>query len=291
MGQNVKKTKISFFNANFTPIASVTLVLMLCGLVALLMLAGKNLTNTVKENIGFNVVLNDNATSEQINSLKTNWEKASYTKDIEYISKEQALKEYETLTGENLMDITGVNPLCAEFNVRVKAQYAAVDSLQKITAPLLNNPAVSEINIQKNLIDKINKNINNLALVLIAVAAILLIISIVLINNTIRISIYSQRFLIYTMKLVGAKAGFIRKPFIIKHLRNGFIAGILAALILAGAYIYMQTFNDLIGLISTIEIAIVIACILLLGMMISSLAALFATNKFLNQDYDSLFLQ
>lgn len=291
MAEKIKKSGVSFFNANLTPIISVALVLLLLGLVALMAIAGKNLTNQIKENIGFDVVISDSATPQDVDNMQKLWKSAYYTSSVKYISKEEALSAWEKETGENLMQTLGVNPLSAEFEVRVKPQYASVDSLNKIEKGIQNVPGIESIEMQRDLVRAIDNNINHIALVLTGIAAILLIISFALINNTVRLTVYSKRFLIHTMKLVGAKSGFIRKPIIISNVINGVIASFVAILAIGVSLFYAVDFVDvdIMALLPTEMIVYVCAGIVVLGIVLCASAAFLAANKFIRLDYDDLF--
>ncbi|MEG1538961.1 MAG: permease-like cell division protein FtsX, partial [Muribaculaceae bacterium] len=232
----------------------------------------------------------DTATEPQINTLKQMWNHAPYISSVKYISKEDGLRSWEAETGENLVEMLGVNPLNAEFEVRVKSKYASVDSLNKIVKQLNNNPAIESIAMQRELIDSINNNIANIALVLAIIAGVLMIISFALINNTVRLTVYSKRFIIHTMKLVGAKAGFIRKPFIISNIINGIIAGIIAIVILCICIYYtLQIDNSVAELVSQEMLWCVCGGIIILGMLLCGIAAFLAANKFIRLSYDDLF--
>ena len=285
-----QKSGVSFFNANVTLIISVSLVLLLFGIVGVMGIAGVNLTRYVKENIGFDIVLKESADEHQVNALKQYLNNAPFVSSVRYVSKEDALAEWEKETGENLIATLGVNPLSAEFEVNVKSEYASVDSLNAICAAIAQGPAVDEINIQRDLIEKVNENMRHAAIVLGAVALILLIISVALINNTVRLSVYSKRFLIHTMKLVGATSGFIRRPFIRANIINGIIAGILANLLLAVALYYtLQLSDELAWVVSPEEVGCVMGAVVLCGILLCWIATLFAANKYLRLDYDALF--
>lgn len=285
-----QKSGVSFFNANVTLIISVSLVLLLFGIVGVMGIAGVNLTRYVKENIGFDIVLKESADEHQVNALEQYLNKAPFVSSVRYVSKEDALAEWEKETGENLIATLGVNPLSAEFEVNVKSEYASVDSLNAICAAIAQGPAVDEINIQRDLIEKVNENMRHAAIVLGAVALILLIISVALINNTVRLSVYSKRFLIHTMKLVGATSGFIRRPFIRANIINGIIAGILANLLLAVALYYtLQLSDELAWVVSPEEVGCVMGAVVLCGILLCWIATLFAANKYLRLDYDALF--
>lgn len=285
-----KKSKISYFSANITPIISVSLVLLLLGIVGLLGIAANSLTNYVKENIGFDVIVKNNAEQKEIDELKRLWTSAPYVSSVKYISKEDALLSWEKETGENLMEMIGVNPLSAEFEVRVKAQYVSVDSLNKIEYSLKNIPAIESVQMHKDIVEQINHNVNNIILVLGVVLVMLVVISFVLINNTVRLAVYSRRFIIHTMKLVGATPGFIRRPFVLTNVLNGFIASLVAMALLSGLLYYAVEVNrDYAGLVGIEQLAVVYAGMMLAGVLMCGMAAVFSTNRFIGLSYDELF--
>ena len=285
-----KKSKISYFSANITPIISVSLVLMLLGVVGLLGLAANSLTTDVKENIGFDVVLANNASDKQIDELKAYWTVAPYVSSVKYVSKEDALTAWEKDTGENLMEVIGVNPLSAEFEVRVKAQYVSVDSLNKIEQMLKEYKAIESVQMHRDVVEQINGNIQSVMLVLGVVLIMLVVISFVLINNTVRLAVYSRRFLIHTMKLVGATPGFIRRPFVLTNVLNGLIASLVAVMVLSGLIYYVVEINaDYATLLSVDQVCVVYAALVLAGVLMCSVAAVLATNRFIGLNYDELF--
>lgn len=285
-----KKSKISYFSANVTPIISVSLVLLLLGIVAMLGIAANSLTDYVKENIGFDVVMKNDASQQEIDALKQMWTKAPYVASVKYISKEDALQSWEKETGENLMEVIGVNPLSSEFEVRVKPQYVSVDSLNRIEYALSQNKSIDSVKMHKDVVEKINSNVNSVVLVLGAVLVLLVIISFVLINNTVRLAVYSRRFIIYTMKLVGATPGFIRRPFVLTNVVNGLIASLVAMAMLCGLMYYVVEVNyDYANLIEVKHIVVVCAGLMVVGVMMCALAALLAANRFISLNYDELY--
>lgn len=285
-----KKSKISYISANITPIISVSLVLLLLGVVALMGIATNSMTDYVKENIGFDVVIKNDASITEIDGLKQYWLKAPYVNSVKYISKEDALRSWELDTGENLMEVIGVNPLSAEFEIRVKKQYVSVDSLNKIEYELRKNTAIESVQMHKDIVDQINHNVQRVMLVLALVLLLLIIISFVLINNTVRLAVFSRRFLIHTMKLVGATPGFIRRPFVLTNILNGFIASCVAVVILASGVYYLFNSNpDYASLVEISHVGIVFGALILLGVLMCAIAATLATNRFISLDYDELF--
>ncbi|WP_289289204.1 permease-like cell division protein FtsX [uncultured Muribaculum sp.] len=281
---------ISTFSAQITATISVALVLLLIGIIAMLGIAAHSITRNIKENIGFDIVLTDTATDAEVNQLKSKWTASPYTASVRYYSKEDALMNWEEETGENLMDVLGINPFSGELEVKVKADYASSDSINKIITPLKSLPYVHEVNVHTELVDSINRNINSVSLILIIITCALLFISFALINNTVRLTVYSRRFIIHTMKLVGATGSFIRRPFINANVVSGIISALIASAILAGTLYYLQGIDS--GIASAItwpQAACVFAGILIIGIIICAVAALFATNKYLRLDYDDMF--
>lgn len=281
---------ISTFSAQITATISVALVLLLIGIIAMLGIAAHSITRNIKENIGFDIVLTDTATDAEVNQLKSKWTASPYTASVRYYSKEDALMNWEEETGENLMDVLGINPFSGELEVKVKADYASSDSINKIITPLKSLPYVHEVNVHTELVDSINRNINSVSLILIIITCALLFISFALINNTVRLTVYSRRFIIHTMKLVGATGSFIRHPFINANVVSGIISALIASAILAGTLYYLQGIDS--GIASAItwpQAACVFAGILIIGIIICAVAALFATNKYLRLDYDDMF--
>ena len=265
-------------------------MLFLCGIVAVLAIIGNNLADKVKGNIGFNVVLSENATDADVARLKQQWNRAEYVASSIFISKDDAMANWQRDTGENLIEVFGVNPLSAEFEIHVKPEYASTDSIAKIAKAIRQNPAVESVEMQRELIDSINRNIENVSIILGIIAVILTLISFALINNTVHLSVYSKRFLIHTMKLVGAKSSFIRRPFVMSNVVNGIIAGFIAILLLCTAIYYLFSYIDgTAEIIGITEISIVCVGIMIVGIVLCALAASIATNKYIRLDYDSLF--
>ena len=285
-----KKSKISYFQSNFTSTISVALVLLLLGIIAFLGILANTFSKELKENIGFSVVLQSETTPEQVAAMDKMWKASPYVSDVKFISKEAALQNWQAETGENLVELFGVNPLNAEYEVYVKAEYANLDSLQVIERQLKAITFVDEIAMHKSEVDAANRNISNVALVLFVIAVLLMLISFVLINNTVRLTVYSRRFLIHTMKLVGAKPGFIRRPFVISNMLNGLIAAFVSMLFLLGVYLFLQNIDEaLVVSFSALEIVAVFAGLIVLGVVMCGLAAFLAADKYIRLSYDDLF--
>ncbi len=284
------KKGISTFSAQITSTVSVALVLLLLGIISMLGIAARSITTEIRENMGFSVILSDTVTVNNVNSLKKQFSTSPGVSGIIYFSPEDALQKWQEETGEDLVKVLGVNPLPGEIEVKVKARYASTDSISKMIAPLKKLPYVSEVSVHSDMVDSINHNIKSIVLVLTIVAAALLFISFALINNTVRLTVYSRRFLIHTMKLVGATGGFIRRPIINSNMLSGLIAAIIADLLLAGALFYLHSADRVIAsAVPWEEAAWVFGGIIIIGIAICSIASLFATNKFLRSDYDDMF--
>ena len=210
-----KKNSISYFDMQFiTSSISTTLVLLLLGLVVFFVLAARNLSIYVRENISFSVLVSDDMKESDILKLQKRLDKEAFVKQTEYISKKQALREQTEAMGTDPQEFLGYNPFTASIEIKLHSGYANSDSIAKIEKLIKKNTDIQEVLYQKDLIDAVNDNIRNISLMLLGLAVILTFISFALINNTVRLAIYSKRFLIHTMKLVGASWGFIRRPFL-----------------------------------------------------------------------------
>lgn len=285
------KSKISYFQSNITATVSVALVLVLIGITAFLGLTARTISRDLKENMGFSIVLKTDATDTDVAALSAMLKQAPYAAKVTYISKDDALKQWKKDTGEDLVETFGVNPLSAEFQVNVKAAYANTGKLKGLQKQLQQQNGVDEVALYEAEVDAANNNIGNISIMLLIVAALLVFISFALINNTVRLTVYSRRFLIHTMKLVGAKPGFIRRPFVVQNMLNGLIAAVVACLAFVGVYYASQDFvSGFVGsMISEVEVAIVFVGLAAIGVLICGIAAFFAATKYIRLDYDDLF--
>ncbi|MCW3806497.1 cell division protein FtsX [Plebeiibacterium marinum] len=277
-------------NSYFTTVISIALVLFLLGAVGYLMLNAQRLSNYVKENIGFNIVLKDNVREAEVRRLQKYLDASSYVKSTEYIDKERAAEELKKQLGEDFIEFLGYNPLLSSIEVKLFAEYANPDSIKKVEDVFVSFPQVKEVFYQKNLIQKVNENVKKISLVLLGFSLLLLLIAIALINNTIRLSVYSKRFLINTMQLVGATKGFIRQPFISTSLIHGFIGAVLAnGLLASGIYILHKELGGFIGFDNIEIIGVLFVLVVILGMMLSLVSTFFAVNKYLRLKTDQLY--
>lgn len=288
--ENKKKSRMAGMSDRVTSTISVTFVLFILGLVATINITFSSLETELKEKLGFTVVLNDSVSSAQIDSLNRMCTTLPYISEYKYLSAEDVLHEETGGDGAELVEVLGVNPYSPMFDIRLKKQWANMDSLNVIVGKWNKYRGVEEVSVNSDMVDSLSRNARMVNTVLLVIAAALLLISFVLINNTVRLTVYSRRFTIHTMKLVGATAGFIRRPFILSNVIQGVIAGIIGACLLAALVGWGKNWDPALGdLLPWATMAIIFAGILLLGMIICGLAALLATNRYLRADYDEMF--
>src|SRR6056297_1571436 len=207
---------------------SITLVLFMLGVLGLLILNAQRLSEYVKENIGFSIILKENVKEVDVILLQKTLDAAEYVKSTKYITKEQAAKELQEELGENFIDFLGYNPLLASIEVHLYADYANPDSIKIIEQDFQQYELIKEVFYQKSLVSLVNENIRKISFIILVFSGLLFLIAIALINNTIRLSVYSKRFIINTMQLVGATRGFIRRPFLFRSVWQGIVAALLA---------------------------------------------------------------
>ena len=276
----------------FMSLMSIALVLFLLGVFALLMLHAQKLSNHLKENIGFEVVMNSNVKEDNILKLQKELDAMPAVKSTTYITKDEAIRRLSEDLGEDFLQWLGNedNPLLPSIDVRFKADYANNDSLNLIQAQLLKNKDIKEIYYHKSLVNLINQNMNRIGLGLMIASLVLLIIAITLIRNTIRLSIYSKRFLVRSMQLVGATPAYIRRPFIRSGITQGFFGALIAdaflALLLYGLY---QRLPELTLVQDYTIIICIFGGIIVLGILLGGLSTRFALRKYLNADVDKLY--
>ncbi|MDE5941069.1 MAG: permease-like cell division protein FtsX [Muribaculaceae bacterium] len=273
-----------------TSTISVTLVLFILGLVGVVNITFSGINRQIKEKMGFTVILADSVAPAVIDSLKQECGSAPYVSGFKYLSADEVLAEETAGEGGDLVELLGVNPYAPMIEVRLSAEYADVDSIAKITPLWEECSEVQEVTVNTEMIGNLNRNANLINMVLILMAGALLLISFVLINNTVRLTVYARRFLIHTMKLVGAKGSFIRRPFMINNAAEGVIAGVLGAAMLGGLVGWAKNWDE--GLESLLPwnyVGVVMGVLPVLGVIICAVAALFATNRYLRKDYDEMF--
>jgi cell division transport system permease protein len=274
-----------------TSVVSIALVLFLLGILGLLVLNAKRLSDYVKENIGFSIILKEDVKEVEIIRLQKNLDASQYVKSTEYITKKEAAKELKKELGEDFVEFLGYNPLLASIDVHLQADYANPDSIKLIKKDLQEYEQIKEVFYQKSLVQLVNQNIRKISIIILIFSAFLFLIAIALINNTIRLSIYSKRFIINTMQLVGATKGFIRRPFIYRGMLQGIIAAIIAMGLLTGSVYFMQKeFDEIITLQDVEILGILYTGVLIVGVFISWISTLFAVNRYLKIKVDKLYI-
>lgn len=291
MKNKSKNNSVSYFDMQFiTSSISTTLVLLLLGLVVFFVLGAHNLSIYVRENINFSVLISDDMKEADILKLQKKLDKEPFVKQTEYISKKQALKEQSEAMGTDPEEFLGYNPFTASIEIKLHSDYANSDSIAKIEKMIKKNTNIQDVLYQRELIDLVNDNIRNISLVLLALAVVLALISFALINNTIRLAIYSKRFLIHTMKLVGAGWGFIRRPFLRRNIWSGVLAGIMADAILMGTAYWLVSYEpELIRVITPEVMLLVSGSVLIFGVVITFLCAYLSINKYLRMKASTLY--
>lgn len=291
MKSKSRNNAVSYFDMQFiTSSISTTLVLLLLGLVVFFVLAANNLSVYVRENINFSVLISDDMKETDILKLQKRLNNEPFVKETEYISKKQALKEQTEAMGTDPQEFLGYNPFTASIEIKLHSDYANSDSIAKIEKLIKRNTNIQDVLYQKDLIDAVNENIRNISLVLLGLAIMLTFISFALINNTIRLAIYSKRFLIHTMKLVGASWGFIRRPFLKRNIWSGVLAAFIADTILMGAAYWLVSYEpELIRVITPEVMLLVSGAVLVFGVVITFLCAYLSINKYLRMKASTLY--
>lgn len=288
-GAGISKTKLR--SSYLTLVVSVSLVLFLLSILGLVVINARGLSDYFRESLSFSVILGEDVLEADIRMLKKDIDAKSFVKAAEYVSKEDAAIKLQEELGEEFVSFLGYNPLSPTIDVYLKAEYTNPDSIVAIEKYLLEFPVVSEVYYQESVLHLINENVKKIGLFLIVISSFLFFISLTIINNTVRLSVYSKRFIIRTMQLVGATRGFVRRPFLLKSAFHGLLAAILA-LILLMAMLYLIereffmlfTFED-INLLLLLMVAIMIT-----GVIMNVISTFFAVNRYLSIPEDKLYI-
>ncbi|HLW49667.1 MAG TPA: permease-like cell division protein FtsX [Sphingobacteriaceae bacterium] len=281
-----KKTKSVYVST----VISIALVLLMTGLLGLILIHAKNLSQYVKENIVLNIIMNENVQESNVLAFQKRVDGDAAVLRSEYISKDSAAAKLSEELGEDFVSFLGHNPLSASIDIYLHANYANTDSVAAFIGKITADRQVNEVVYQESLIELINQNIRIIGLVILAFALILLVIAIALINNTIRLAIYSQRFIIKSMQLVGATQGFIRKPFLNYGMLHGLVGAIIAiGLLVATLYLAQREIPELVYLKDWSEFSLVFLGVIVLGVLISLLSTYFAVSKYLKLRSNELY--
>ncbi len=290
MSNKKKVSAARFLNAKITSTISITLVLVLLGVTLLILFMGNSLSKQVKENMSFNVMLSAGVSDAQISNIRRRLDSQPFVLSSRFISKEEAKEQLITELGDDPEELLGYNPALDCIEIFLHSEYANSDSIAVINKVIREESNVTDLLYQQEAIDLINNNLSKVMTILIVLAVVLLFISFTLIRNTIRLSVYSKRFIIHTMKLVGATSSFIRRPFVVNNIYTGIIAGILADGIILGLISYFnREYATIQPIISTTDLAIIFTVVVLMGVLISSLATTFAVNRYVKMRSDQLY--
>jgi Cell division protein len=286
MSASSRKTKSVYIST----VISIALVLLMTGLLGLILVHAKNLSDYVKENIVLNIIVNEGVSEGDVLAMQKDLNEDPFVLRTQYISKELAAKNLSQELGEDFVEFLGHNPLLSSIDVYLKAQYANTDSIETFIEKVSANKMVKEVVYQESLIDMVNKNIRTIGIVILAFTAVLLVIAVALINNTIRLAIYSQRFLIKSMQMVGATKGFIRRPFLGYGVLHGLLGALIAILLLLlTLHIGQREIPELVFLRNWFEFAAIFVIVAVLGILISGVSTYFAVSKFLRLKTNELY--
>jgi len=270
---------------------STSLVMLMTGVLLLFVFNARILGDHIKKNVGFTVIVKENAQEVEVKRFGKILDMQPYVSKVQYINKKEAAEKFKVDMGEDFLDILGYNPLLSSFEIEVRENYANNDSLTIIQKKLMNNDIVYEVTYQKSMMQKISKNLRKVGLAVIVVSAIFLLIAIVLIRNTISQFIYSKRFDIKTMQLVGAKSSYVARPFIIDGVMLGFWGALVADLILVVlVYFLQQQFGTLVYLFDLNVIKIVLLTVILLGVLLSLFSTIFSVRRFLRKNVNDFYI-
>ncbi len=285
------KKQSHFFSTQFiTPAISTTLVLLLLGTIVFFVLTAHNLSNYVKENINISILISDELDEKEISKLSNSFGKTNYVKSIEYVSKEQALHDATADMGTDPSEFLGYNPFTASFEIKIKAEFATPEQIDKIVSNIKKHPSVVDVIYQRDLIKSVNRNLHRVSIVLLILASLFTYISFVLINNTVRLAIFSKRFIINTMKLVGAKWNFIRRPFLANGAMLGIISAVIADALLYAGYTSALKYEQDLNLVVNQEVILIVGTsVFVFGLLITFICTFVSLQKYLKMSTNKLY--
>lgn len=285
-----KYQKRKLISSYVSVVISIALVLFLLGCLGLLVINSKKVADHFKEQVVMTIYLNDTAKEVEVNQLKKSLAMADYTKDALYVSKEEAAEFMKAETGEDFMDFVGYNPLKNSIDVHLKADFVTTEQLAEITEGLSNKVFIEEIRYDNDLVELMNDNVKKITFWVLIISGLFTLIAVLLINSSIRLAVYSKRFIIKTMQMVGATKRFIRRPFVWKSVQLGIVGALVALAGMAVVLYYLDiTFPELELLRNTVSIAALFIGIFLLGIIITWISTFIATQRFLNLKTDQLY--
>jgi cell division transport system permease protein len=290
MAKEKYKLRKSLFSSYFSTTLSIALILFLFGLLGLLLINTKRLSDYVMENLGVTLIIKENTREVDILKLQKTLEAMPYIKSTRFVEKQVAADELKKELGEDFVDFLGYNPLLSSIDVKLYAEFANPESLTSLEAQFLKYPEIQEVYYQKNLVKQLNSNVKKLSMIILVLSIIMFIIFIALINNTIRLSVYSKRYIINSMQLVGATRSFIRFPFIVKSVIHGIYGALIACSILLLIFFsYQSELKDFIDFQNSASLALLVGGIFFVGIFMTALSTYFAVNKFLRMKFDELY--
>ncbi len=274
----------------FSSVISISLVLFLVGMAGVLIVNARSVSNYFKENITVTAVLSVEADDADASALADELERAGYIKDVKLITKEEGVEEMKEILGEDFMDVFEVNPVPASLELQISADYISTDSLSVIEEALYAYPAVDDVVYQQSLVELLNANLERIGLIIGVFVLLLLFISVVLINNTVRLNVYARRFTIHTMRLVGATKGFITRPFVGQAFFQGLISGAVADVFILGAlYLIRNEFYQLFSLFDAMLLGAVMAGVVILGMLICMISTSAGVRSLISLNRNELY--
>lgn len=286
--ENYNKRRL--ISSYFSVVLSIFLVLFLLGALGLFVINSKKITNDFKENIPMTVFFDNDAKDSTISVFDTELKNAKFIKEYAFVHKDSAAKNNVDIVGKDFMEFLGFNPLQNSFDIHLKGDYVNADSIKKIERNIRKNEMVSEIIYDKELVDMVNENVTKITFWILIISGILTIVAMLLINSSMRLSIYSHRFTIKTMQMVGATKSFIRKPFIWRSIKLGLIGSGLAIIGIISLAIYVDGLFPSLGIAKDyVSLGIVITGVLGIGILITWISTFFATQRFLNLKTDDLY--
>lgn len=285
-----KYQKRRLISSYFSVVLSVFLVLFLLGLLSLFVINSKKLSDDFKEEIPMSVYFKDAASDSILKAFGEKLKASAFVKTDTFVSKETAASKHKDIIGEDFMQFLGFNPLQNSYDIHLKADYVQVDSIKKIEQDFKQNKMISDIVYDKHLVDLVNDNVKKITFWMLVITGFLALIAVLLINSSMRLSIYSNRFIIKTMQMVGATKSFIRKPFIMRSIKLGIVGALLAIMGIVGVLFYIDSNFPKLGILENqLMIGAVLLGVLVLGILISWFSTFFATQKFLNLRTDDLY--
>jgi len=290
VAENNKIMRRRLANAYLSSIISISLVLLLVGMASMLLVNAKSISDYFKENMQISVMMKQNVSEDKALAFKTSLDKERYIKSTVFVSKEQGKREMADLLGEDFLDVFETSPIPVSIDVTLNADYVSADSLEVVRTEIAQSPLVDEVVYQRSLVDALNANLSRISLVLGVFIALLLFISYVLINNTVRLNVFARRFTIHTMKLVGATKQFIRAPFLVQSAFQGIFAAVISIIVLVGMLFFIKSeFAQLFEVFRLELLLLVMGIVLVSGLVICVTSTYFVVGKLVSLKKDELY--